>query len=83
MIDLNVFAEFGFFGEVESFASVWFDESTGEDGAVVAGEGGGVADFAFDDDLAEAAAGDFWPVGIELVARITGFRGATFDGELF
>lgn len=83
VVDLDAFGELGFFGEFEGLAGVGFDERAFEDRAVVASEDGGVADFAFDDDLAEAAAGDFRPVGVEFVAGVAGFRGATFDGELF
>lgn len=68
VVDLKTFADFGFFGESEGLAGVGFDKSAGYDGAIIVGEDGRVADFAFDDDLAEAAAGDFWPVGVEFVA---------------
>lgn len=83
MVDLETFGELGFFGEGEGLAGVGFGESAFNDCAVVFGEGGGVAKLAFEDDLAEAAAGDFRPVGVEFVARVAGFRGAAFDGELF
>lgn len=83
MVDLDAFGELGSFGEFEGLAGVGLDESAFEDCAVVGGEDGGVADFTLDDDLAEAAAGDFWPVGIEFVAPVAGFRSAAFDSKLF
>lgn len=83
MVDLETFADFGFFGESEGLAGVGFDKSASYDSAIIVGEDGRVAGFAFDDDLAEAAAGDFRPVGVEFVAPVAGLRGAAFDGELF
>lgn len=82
VVDLDAFGKLGFFRKSDGSAGVGFIDSAGYDGAIIVGEDGRVAGFALDDDLAEATAGDFWPVGVEFVAPVAGFRGATFDGEL-
>lgn len=80
MVNLEAVRDLGLASEDEMRAGVGLVELSGEDGALVGVEDGGGAELTLEDALAETAAFDFWPAGVELVAAIAGLGRTTFDG---
>ncbi len=59
--------------------SIRFVEFAGQDCALIVGERGCVAKFAFEDALAQVTTINFGPAVVKFFACVTGLRGATFD----